>query len=53
MGNSNQWKIEDKISNDYESTTAGRLCRELGLYEAVAHVVLWRQRDHTQLTLWG
>lgn len=28
MGNSNQCKIEHKISNDYGSMKAGRLCRE-------------------------
>lgn len=52
MGNSNQCKIEHKVSNDYESK-AGRLCRELRLQDAIAHVVSQRQRDHTQLTLWG
>lgn len=46
MGNSNQCKIEHKISNDYESTQAGALCRELGLEEAKAHVAFRGQGPH-------
>lgn len=50
MGNSNQCKIEHKISSDYEFTKAAQRIEAAGCNSPRA--IPETKGDHTQLTLW-